>query len=101
MTTEPLHTHSETHLYGDSFEEFAAGRITEGDEVLVAAPTDEITTSIIDQLESEPGISTGSAEAYLKAAIGVSGDETEAGHRESVCRSGEGLSGAGRTTNAD
>lgn len=57
--------------------------------------------SIIEQLESEPGISTGSAKAYLKAAIGVSGNETGVGYRESVRGCGEGLSGAGRTTNAD
>lgn len=64
MTTEPLHTHSETHLYGDSFEEFAAGRITEGDEVLVAAPTDEIATSIVDHLRDHiPGLA-GQVETY-------------------------------------
>lgn len=64
MTTEPLHTHSETHLYEDSFEEFAAGQITGEDEVLVAAPTDEIATSITGHLRDHiPGL-TGQVEAY-------------------------------------
>lgn len=56
---------------------------------------------IIDRLESEPGIGTGSAEAYLKAAIGVSGKETGATSRESVRGGGVNPPTAGRTTNAD
>lgn len=57
MTTEPLHTHSETHLYEDSFEEFVAGRIAGEDDVLVAAPTDEIATSIVEHLRDHtPGL---------------------------------------------
>lgn len=50
MTTEPLHTHRETHLYEGSFEEFVAGNTTGVEDVLVAAPTDEIATAIVEHL---------------------------------------------------
>ena len=64
MTTEPLHTHSETHLYGDSFEEFAAGRTTGEEDILIAAPTGEITTSIVEQLHDHHPELAGRVETY-------------------------------------
>jgi len=81
MMSEPLHTHSETHLYGDSFNEFAAGQMTEGDEVLVAAPTDDIATSIIDHLRDHiPGLA-GQIETYCSNQSDLPFESDTQGHR--------------------
>lgn len=70
MTTEPLHTHRETHLYGDSFEEFAAERTSAAEDVLIAAPTNEIATTIVERLNDHHNEFSGRVETF-------SGDQSD------------------------
>lgn len=65
MSSKPLHTHSDTHLYHGSFDDLVASQLNTGLDILVAGVDEDTLTDLKSTIQTALGSHVGSIETAV------------------------------------